>query len=269
MAVNLSIELRNLGAAQEAFAKLGRQQAREAFALALNDTGRAGRLPMVKHLQGSFDNPTKWIANSPKYRAATASNLSLAILPTVDTRNAPSRGGKAGVDPQYILQAQEHGGRRADKRSEVALRRAGILPPGMQTAIPTDPFPGSDDGHGNLRGAFVQQLLSYLQAFGEQGYKANMTAKTKASVQRGTKKTAGRRYFVTYGRMRDGRASNLPAGIWASTGSAGAIIKPVLMFTRPGTYKPRISMERLANSMDLQATLEKKLRHRIRKAAGV
>lgn len=269
MELALNIDLRNLGAAQEAFEKLGRQQAREAFALALNDTGRAGRLPMVRHLQSSFDRATKWVANSPKYRAATAKNLSLAILPTVDSRNAPSRGGAAGVDPQYILQAQEHGGRRADKRSEIALRRAGILPPGMQTAIPAEPFPGSDDGNGNLRGAFVQQLLSYLQAFGEQGYRANMTDRKKKNLQRGTARTAGRRYFVTYGRWREGRASNLPPGIWASTGSTGAIIKPVLMFTRPGTYKPRISMERLAQSLDLQTTLEKKVRFRLREAAGV
>ncbi len=269
MAVNLDLQLSNLGSVQQTFERLGRQQARTAIALALNDTGRSGRLGMVQHLQDSFDRPTKWVSNSPKYRSATPDKLTLAILPTVDSRNAPSRGGAAGVDPQYILQAQEFGGRRADKRSESALRRAGILPAGMQTAIPQEPFPGSDDGKGNLRGAFVQQLLSYLQAFGEQGYRANMTDRKKKNLHRGTARNVGRRYFVTYGRWREGRASNLPPGIWAATGSTGAIIKPVLMFTRPGTYRPRISMERLANSLDLQKTLEKKLRFRIREAAGV
>lgn len=269
MAVDLDVQLQNLGAWQQAFERLGRQQGRTVIALALNDTGRGGRLEMGKHLQSSFDRPSKWITSSPKYRAATPDQLSLAILPTVDSRNAPSRGGAVGVDPQYILQAQEFGGRRADKRSESALRRAGILPAGMQTAIPQEPFPGSVDGNGNLRGAFVQQLLSYLQAFGEQGYRANMTDRRKKNLQRGSAKAVGRRYFVTYGRLREGRASNLPPGIWASTGSTGAIIKPVLMFTRPGTYRPRISMERLANSLDLQKTLEKKLRFRIREAAGV
>ncbi len=191
MAVNLDLQLSNLGSVQQTFERLGRQQARTAIALALNDTGRSGRLGMVQHLQDSFDRPTKWVSNSPKYRSATPDKLTLAILPTVDSRNAPSRGGAAGVDPQYILQAQEFGGRRADKRSESALRRAGILPAGMQTAIPQEPFPGSDDGKGNLRGAFVQQLLSYLQAFGEQGYRANMTDRKKKEPAPGHSKECG------------------------------------------------------------------------------
>ena len=93
----------------------------------------------------------------------------------------PAYMGGKGIDPQKILNAQAWGGRRHDKRSEVALRRAGILPTGYQTAIPDDarggPYPGSDDGRGNLRGAFLVQLISYFRAFGEQGYKANMSAK--------------------------------------------------------------------------------------------
>ena len=91
MAVDLDLQLRNLGSVQQTFERLGRQQARVAISLALNDTGRSGRLGMVKHLQASFDRPSKWITNSPKYRAATPDKLTLAILPTVDSRNAPSR----------------------------------------------------------------------------------------------------------------------------------------------------------------------------------
>src|SRR5690606_37168676 len=114
---------------------------------------------------------------------ATPDNLSLRILPTLDARNLPGKGGKVGVDPQHVLQAQEFGGRRADKKSEVALRRAGILPAGYQTVIPDPPYPGSDDGRGNLRGPFVQQLLSYLQAYSEVGFKANMGAKKIAKMR--------------------------------------------------------------------------------------
>ena len=57
---------------------------------------------------------------------ATAAKLSVTIEPTY-------MGGK-GIDPQKILDAQTWGGRRRDKRSEVALKRAGILSAGYQTA---------------------------------------------------------------------------------------------------------------------------------------
>ena len=34
---------------------------------------------------------------------------------------------------------------------------------------------------GSALGAFLVQLISYFQAFGEQGYRANMTGKRRAS----------------------------------------------------------------------------------------
>jgi hypothetical protein len=201
----------------------------------------------------------------------------VAVAPTLHTERAYQRGGKVGVDPQQVLQAQEFGGRRRDKRSEVALRRAGILPSGFQTAIPTDPYPGSDDGRGNLRGAFVAQLISYLQVSGEQGYRANMTKKRKDKLrnQQGigdiaTKKvnktTLGRRYFVSLGRVR---GHHLPPGVWATSGTHDVVVKPVLMFVRTGTYQPRISMERIAQQVGLQDYLDRRVRFRIREAAGV
>jgi hypothetical protein len=201
----------------------------------------------------------------------------VAVAPTLHTKRLGTTGGKVGVDPQDVLQAQEFGGRRADKRSEVALRRAGILPNGFQTSIPTDPFPGSDDGRGNLRGAFVAQLISYLQASSEQGYRANMTDKRKAKLrnQQGignvaTKKvyktTLGRRYFVSLGRAR---GHHLPAGVWAASGTHDVTVKPVLMFVRRPVYQPRISMERVAQEAGLQEYLDRRVRFRLREALGV
>ena len=202
----------------------------------------------------------------------------MSIAPTLHTdRSAFVRGGKVGVDPQDVLQAQEFGGRRRDKRSEVILRRAGILPSGMQTAIPKTPYPGSDDGRGNLRGPFLVQLISYLQAFGEQGYRANMTDKRRARLrnQQGIgsiaakkvyKTTLGRRYFVSYGRVR---SQHLPPGIWAASGTHDVDVKPVVMFVRAGTYQPRIDMDRVARDAGVQEYLDKRVRFRVREAAGV
>ena len=272
--MQLELKIENLEKVREALNKLSGAQARQAYAKAINDTGFQVRRAMQAEL-GKFDRVTPFIRNSPKLVAATPDSLSATILPTLDSRNLPSKGGKVGVDPQQVLQAQEFGGRRRDKRSEVRLREAGFLPSGWQTAIPLDPYPGSHDGRGNLRGAFLQQLLSYLQAYSEQGYRANMGKKRMARLQNkqgigniATRKvfqtTLGVRYFVSYGRMR---GQHLQPGIWASRGTHGVDIRPVLMFVRAPTYQPRISMERIARDSGAQDYLDKRIRFRIRNLA--
>lgn len=276
--MRLSAEIRNQKELTDLLGKLAGGELRKAYALALNDTGFMVRGKQVAALNGSFDRVTPFVGRSPKVFKATPEKLSVSIAPTLHTdRGAFVRGGKVGVDPQDVLQAQEFGGRRRDKRSEVILRRAGILPSGMQTAIPKTPYPGSDDGRGNLRGPFLVQLISYLQAFGEQGYRANMTDKRRARLrnQQGIgsiaakkvyKTTLGRRYFVSYGRVR---SQHLPPGIWAASGTHDVDVKPVVMFVRSGTYRPRIDMDRVARDAGVQEYLDKRVRFRVREAAGV
>lgn len=267
--MRIDLKTEGLDAVRDVIRRLSGPQMREAQAEALNDVAKRMQREMRSEIAGAFDRPTPFIALSPKYVAATASNLSVRIIPTLDARNLPSTGGKVGVDPQHVLQAQEWGGRRADKKSEVALRRAGILPNGYQTAIPEQPYPGTDDGRGNLRGAFVSQLISYLQASPEVGFKQNMSARRMRQVHKGTAKVAGRRYFVAYGRMRGGRAGHLAPGIWAAAGTQGVDVRPVLMFVRAPTYQPRISMERVVESAGGEDYLASRMRFRIRQAAGV
>lgn len=275
--IGLNVQIRHQEAVVEQLRKLSGPQARAAYAKALNDAGYQVRRTMQRELGSSFDRVTPFISRAPKVFQATAEKLTVAVAPTLHTDRAYQRGGKVGVDPQQVLQAQEFGGRRRDKRSEVALRRAGILPSGFQTAIPRDPYPGSDDGRGNLRGAFVAQLISYLQASSEQGYRANMTKRRRDKLrnQQGigniatrkvNKTTLGVRYFVSLGRLR---GHHLPPGVWASSGTHDVTVKPVLMFVRAGTYTPRISMERVAAQADLQNYLDRRVRFRIREAAGV
>lgn len=280
MRIEVKIDPAGIRSVQEALRRLSGRQLQEATAAALNDTGHHVRRAMVRELSSVFDKPTSFIVRSPKFVPATPDQLSIRILPTLDARNLPSRGGKVGTDPQHVLQAQEFGGRRADKKSEVVLRRAGILPSGYQTAIPREPYPGSDDGRGNLRGAFVQQLLSYLQAFGEVGFKANMSAKRRARIEdrtaysslatkRTVKMVRGVVYFVSHGHLRNGRDRHLAPGIWAKTGTHGASIRPVLLFVRTPIYGPRLSMERIVQQSGAEAYLERRLRYRIRQAAGL
>lgn len=272
--MKLDLQIQNLDKVGDAFAKLSGPQAKVAYAKAINDTGFMVRKAMQTEF-AKFDRVTPFILKSPKLIAATPEKLSASILPTLDSRNTPSLGGKVGVDPQDVLQAQEFGGKRRDKRSEAALRRAGILPNGYQTAIPETPYPGSDDGRGNLRGAFLQQLISYLQAYSEQGFKANMSAKRKRGLrnQQGIgsipakkvyKTTLGRRYFVSYGRMR---GDHLQAGVWATSGTHDVVVKPVLMFVQAPNYTPRINMDRIAQQSGAQDHLDKRVRFRVRELA--
>ena len=132
-----------------------------------------------------------------------------------------------------------------------------------------------------MRGAFLVQLISYFHAFGEQGYTANMSAKGYQRVHRGTKKQAGRRYFVAYGKTRGGpritqkgeqdeRTAHLAPGIWAVSGTGGALVRPVLMFVKPGRgYQPRFDMDKVAKRADAEAYLGRRIRYRLREAAGV
>ncbi|MPS93352.1 MAG: hypothetical protein E2583_06635 [Comamonas sp.] len=277
MYIQLSARMMNQAEVLRQIRGLTGPQAAKAYAKALNDTGFEVRRAMQDEMRAVFDRPTDYILRSPFVRMATAAKLSVTIEPTY-------MGGK-GIDPQKILDAQTWGGRRRDKRSEVALKRVGILPAGYQTAIPDEarggPYPGSDDGKGNLRGPFLVQLISYFQAFGEQGYKANMSEKGYQRVHRGTKKQAGRRYFVAYGGERDAprttrkgepdaRAAHLARGIWAVSGTGGVLVRPVLLFVKPKRgYQPRFDMDKVAKRADAQAYLERRIRYRLREAAGV
>ena len=143
------------------------------------------------------------------------------------------------------------------------------MPAGFYTAIPETPYPGSDDGRGNVRGPFLVQLITYFQASGDQGFKSNMTDKRKRAIHKGTAKVAGRRYFVSYGRLRSGKTQHLAPGIWAASGAYGVDVRPVLMFIHAPTYQARMSMERVAKAVDVQGYLDRRLRFRIREAAGV
>ena len=272
IAIQLSAAVLNVDAVSHLLRNMAGAKARAAYAAALNDAGFHVRAAWQTEMRSKFDRVTPYIERSPRVVRATPGDLTVTIEPAY-------RGGK-GIDPQKILQAQTHGGPRADKRSEAALRRVGLLPAGYQTTIPDSPYPGSDDGRGNLRGPFLAQLISYFQAFGEQGYRANMTDRRKRNLrnQQGIgyiatrktyKTTLGVRFFVSMGRLRDTRASHLAPGIWAAKGLHDVEVRPVLMFARAGRYQARLSTDSVNKAADTQNYLDRRVRYRIRQAAGL
>lgn len=265
--IRIGMKIEGLNKVQQHLAKLSGQQFRASIAEALNDVAFDVRRKYQREITTVFDRPTPYILRSVLVHKATAERMTATVGPTKTL-------GK-GVDPANVLAAQIAGGRRRDKRSEVALRRAGILPNGYATAIPANPFPGSEDAYGNLKGSFITTLLSYFSAFGEQGYRANMTAaKRRKLAARGTtaggyKTIGGYELFVSYGRLRGGKTAHLAPGFWARSGIHGSTLRPVLMFVRAPSYTRRLDMNTIGNRAAMQATFERRLRYRIRLAVGV
>lgn len=258
--MEIKIEIKGLEKIAEKISKISGEEFQRATASALNDAAFAVRTEVQKEMESAFDRVTPYIMKSVRVNKATSSNLVATVEPTY-------MGGK-GVDPQKILLAEVEGGGRRDKRSEKALRRVGILPNGYVTVIPRDPFPGSDDGRGNIRGPFMLQLLTYFAAMGEQGYRANMTAKRKGKLaaygktESGYKTINGVVYFVSYGKLR---GQHLHPGIWAKKGIHGVNVSPVLMFVKAPTYAIRLNFDEVLKKSDAQNKFEKRLRYHVRK----
>lgn len=265
--MQITAEIRNQKAVEHLLAQLSGKQASQAYAKALNDAGGKVQKSMRAEYRQIFDRPTGYIVNSPWVTRATAEKLSVAV--------GPRKPGKSGVDPQKILQAQEFGGRRADKRFEVALRDMGLLPIGKQVAIPADryggPYPGSDDGRGNFQGMFVRKLLAYLKVNSAALSTMNKRQrndvlkkyefKSNLKTRREIKLMDGKEWFVSDGSKR------LGAGIWVRDGRE---MRCAVVFVSAATYsKPRLSMAKIAQQSDLQTYLDKRVRFRIREAAGV
>lgn len=215
--------------------KLSGPEVRRAQAAALNDAAYAARLNIVnEQMPRVFDRPTPYIKRS--VRVIQASEVTLRSVLLASEEGNTNR-------PQHVLGPQVGGGQRALKASEVAFRRAGILPSDRYLA-PGEAAPL--DQYGNVPGRVMQQIISYFRAFSEVGYSANMTARRKAKLQdkrrseAGMMRTHGVRYFVSQGRRRGNRASHLAAGVWAASGTHDAHVRPVLLFVDRPIYRPRL-----------------------------
>lgn len=216
--------------------QLSGPQFNQAVAKALTDAAFEARKTIQAEMDVVFEGVTPYIKRSVQVTKATPTKLEASVAPTAK--------GSQGVDPQNILRASIFGGRRKHKASELALMRVGILQPGY-ALVPGERCPL--DRYGNVDGRFMRQLISYFQAFGEQGHKANMTDKRKAKLanrgrnERGHKTINGVVYFLSFGKLRSTRGgSHLHPGIWSKTGVHGADVQPIIMFVKQPTYRTRL-----------------------------
>lgn len=211
-------------------------EAQIAVSKALTDAGFEGRKVLQAEMEKSFNGLTPYMKRSIQVEKATPEKL-LAII-------EPKYMGGKGVDPKNVLHAEIFGGNRKHKASERAFASAGILPGGY-SIVPGQQCPL--DQYGNIKAGFIVQLISYFQAFGEQGYKSNMTKRRKANLAKAGKTESGYKtingvaYFVSYGKLRSGAGGvHLPPGIWSKTGIHGVDVKPILMFVRQPSYRKRL-----------------------------
>ncbi|SAI58962.1 Uncharacterised protein [Bordetella ansorpii] len=214
-----------------------------ATALALNETANAASAAIKAAMPQVFDRPTPYAVNAVQVLRASRENLSATV------RFRDSAGKNTAADK--FLGPQVQGGARGSKRSENAFRRAGLLAPGQFI------YPGAAadlDQYGNVSRGQVVQLLSYLQLFGEQGYRANATARSRKAREKRGKTAEGYRtingvaYVVSRGRgMWYGRQQHLPAGVWAKRGTHGADVRPVWLFGKAPSYRPRLDFYGIAD----------------------
>lgn len=222
------------------FADVARQveaigkQARYAAKEALTSTVLDMRTELKKEMSRAFDRPTPYTLNSMFIKKATMTNLE-ALVWVKD--NAFSNGTPA----DRYLGPQIFGGKREQKKMERMLQRVGALPAGWHTV----PGEGAElNAYGNMSQGQIVKVLSWLQAFGEQGYKKNATRATKEKIKRGTRTRAGMEYFVSKGKgsaLPGGRVQHLPAGVWSKTAFGfGKSLKPILLFGKTTHYQPRL-----------------------------
>lgn len=203
------------------------KQVRYAARIALNNVAKGavedikGRLPKI------FDRPTPATVNAQFVRYATADNL----VATVEIKDFTGKGSA----PADWLSAEILGGQRDHKRSEVALIASGIMQPD-QFWTPGQGLETSLNAYGNVPASRVVQALSRVAAFGEQGYAANASEKTKKMLARRKLAARGGKSGTDYFLWRD--ADGRVKAIMQVLGKGD--VEPILFFTdRTPIYSKR------------------------------
>ncbi len=203
------------------------KQARYAMSRSLNAAAHAAAQATAKEMGIVFDGPTSWVLKSVRYVKARKEKLQATV-------DFDFWGNKQGVTVSHVLRAEIFGGRRKLKRHEVALQRAGILPPGM-AIVPGDA--ARMDKNGNMSSGQIVQIMSWFKAFGEQGYSSNMRDGGKR-LGRDNKRTGARGFAYFVLKKKRGK---LPPGVYQRFKlGLGYAVKPVMIFVPIPSYRRRL-----------------------------
>lgn len=210
-------------------AAVGSRQVPFVVAKALTKTGQLAQQSIKDAMPHVFDRPTPYTLNSTYLKPATRSNLE-ALVKLKDEAYK-------GLAANKWLSAEVKGGARNMKRSERSLQIKGFLKDNQQIV----PASGATlDGYGNIKSGQMTKILSAVSASSDP-----MQNATKASRKRGRSRKRKEEYFV--GSPGGGR---LPMGVYQRTGFGfGSAIKPVLLFTKKGSYKKRLPFYEIVNKV--------------------
>lgn len=206
------------------------QDVEKAARKALTRTALLARDAVKEEMARVFDRPTRYALGSVYARGAGMQDPQATIW----LKDGLAAG--KGTPATKYMAAQIEGGPRGDKRSERALRLAGILPAGMQTV------PGSAaplDAHGNIPGPYLVAMLSYLRAMDERGYMGNRTNAKRRGKFRKVE------WFVIRDGQQSGSGARLPPGVYLNDARAGKARRgnnaaPVLLFVKTPNYRQRL-----------------------------
>lgn len=278
----------DLGELDRFLTQMQRDRVPAAAMRALNDNAFGYRKQLQATMASSFDRPTPYTLRAFVVDKAGARAALQADTHRIMGLPSPAPSGrieahvrlshdanKQGLEPYDTIGHQFTGGEPAFTGFERALRRIGVLPPGWHAV------PGGGvrlNGYGNVSPGLIVQLISYFQAFGEQGYRANASERTRkrragkgvveysdiASRQaRKVKTIAGVEYFISRGRgeftgartWKSGRMQHLPPGIYARTGIHGSTLRCIFKFVPSTRYRQRVDILAVARDMDLPTRL--------------
>lgn len=234
------------------------KQARYAASRALNTAAFAAMREGQRQIEGALDKPTRWTLKSWYVRKKADKTSLVAAVGWSDYLVNKSFKG-----PDYYLAHHFSGGRRKLKRFEERLIAAGLMPSGYQTAIgKAAQEMGMIDGNGNMKGSVLVAILSGLQALGGD---VNQNARGRGRLS--ANKSAAKQVYWS------GKPGpNTPNGIWALDekykGGRGRL-RPVLIYVKPGNYRKRLDLERIANAVVVKtfnAEFDKELANAMRTA---
>lgn len=258
---------------------LQRTRVPAAASRALNNAAFAYRKALQSEMESRFDRPTPYTLRGFVIdRAGQGGMTNPAVGQPGFGRPTPGFGptgspylarvrlnsdvNKSGLSREDTIGHQFTGANPQFSGFERALNRIGVLPRGWHVV----PAGGATlNAYGNVSPGLIVQLISYFGAFGEQGYKANATDRSRARRAKKRRSSAGFlkingvEYFISRGpgeyigrnTWKSGRYQHLPPGIWSRRGTHGVDIAPVFLFVKTTRYRKRIDLEAVARNIDL------------------
>jgi len=242
----ITLDVRGLETVQRQLRNLADEQMPYAMMLALNDTAFKVRAALQAEVKSVFDRPTPWLVNQVTVRKATKKDLTAIVgtLEGIKNQYGQNMGFSRSSSGVYerILEPHIQGGQRQQKKSELRLQRAGLLPSGWIMV----PGPGMPlDVYGNPLSSELIMILSWLNAMNWSSQGASQNRAEKVTRRKNKAEKRGEEYFVI-GRTSEKAlgSSYLRPGVYKRLRDRR--IKAMFFFVSKYAYKARLDWNGIA-----------------------